>query len=356
LRTGANPTWAPPAPRVARGPVERRPTLALAGGGPLCSLHGLAAGLAEITVVAVSAHSDDATATAVAADLQVPLVAPASLADRADAIVVTAPLADRPAMAGVAASAGTRVLVEAPLAPTLAAADDLAARVHGRDVRYGENLLWAPAVRVALDAIARLGPITFLEARALRPRPPEEHLPDASSPGGALLDVGAHPIALVLVAAGEEAVEVRAELATTPGSALDDLGVAHLTFASGATARIEASWRTTEPVWDLQAASADGVVRLELYPEPLLEIDGEPVDLPSGARDEESPLTRLGYTDQLRALVGADVSSVATLDLGRRVLEVVCGAYRSAGRGSVAEALPFDGPRDLTPHELWRDG
>jgi predicted dehydrogenase len=335
-------------------PSAPRPTLALAGGGPLCTLHALAAAEAEVEVVALSAHPDDPAAKAVAADLHVPLVAPGALADAATAVVVTAPLADRVAMAGVAATGDARVLVEAPLAPTLADADALLVEVAGHDVRYGENLLWAPAVRAALAAIAGIGQITYLEARALRPRPPEEHLPDATPPGGALLEVGVHPLALVLAAVGEAVVEVRGELHALPGASLDEAGVAHLTMASGATARVEASWRTTELVWDLQAASADGVVRLELFPEPVLEVDGEPVALPAAPRGSpSSPLVELGYADQIRALVGAEASP-ATLDLGRRVLEVVCAAYRSAGRGGASEALPFEGPRGLTPHQLWR--
>jgi hypothetical protein len=97
-------------------------------------------------------------------------------------------------------------------------------------------------------------------------------------------------------------------------------------------------------------------VRLELFPEPLLEVDGEPAELPAAARGEApSPLVQLGYTDQLRALL-EDPGGPATIDLGRRVLEVICAAYRSAGRGGAAETLPFEGDRDLTPHQLWRGG
>jgi hypothetical protein len=38
---------------------------------------------------------------------------------------------------------------------------------------------------------------------------------------------------------------------------------------------------------------------------------------------------------------------------GRDVLELVCAAYTSAGRDGEPIALPFDGPRDRTPLELW---
>jgi len=39
---------------------------------------------------------------------------------------------------------------------------------------------------------------------------------------------------------------------------------------------------------------------------------------------------------------------------GRKVLDIVCAAYASAGRGGAPEAVPFTGPRDRTPLQLWR--
>ena len=39
---------------------------------------------------------------------------------------------------------------------------------------------------------------------------------------------------------------------------------------------------------------------------------------------------------------------------GRHVLEVVCAAYTSAGQAGAPIALPFAGPRDRTPLQLWR--
>jgi hypothetical protein len=41
---------------------------------------------------------------------------------------------------------------------------------------------------------------------------------------------------------------------------------------------------------------------------------------------------------------------------GREVLDVVCAAYASAGRGSVLVSVPFAGSRSRTPLELWRGG
>ena len=46
-------------------------------------------------------------------------------------------------------------------------------------------------------------------------------------------------------------------------------------------------------------------------------------------------------------------SAISDVHLGRQILEIVCAASLSAASGTEA-ALPYAGPRDLTPIELWR--
>ena len=44
--------------------------------------------------------------------------------------------------------------------------------------------------------------------------------------------------------------------------------------------------------------------------------------------------------------------AISRYAFGRLVLEVVYAAYEAAATGARAP-LPYDGPRDLTPHEIW---
>jgi predicted dehydrogenase len=176
-----------------------------------------------------------------------------------------------------------------------------------------------------------------------------------------LFDLGVHPLAVVLLAAGPAAVvEVRARLEGAGDIEVDEHAEVELRFDSGLGARVETSWRAPSPVWDLQAASATGVVRAELIPAVTLEHDGEPVELgptPEGVIPE---LATFGYLRQLEVAVevahGRAQRRTTAIDaaFGRRVLDVVCAAYASARRGGAAEAVPFDGPRDRTPLQLWR--
>jgi hypothetical protein len=112
-------------------------------------------------------------------------------------------------------------------------------------------------------------------------------------------------------------------------------------------------------VWDAQAASATSAVRVELVPDPSVELNGSPLRVPrppTGLPTEQ--LHHLGYLDQMGALA-ADAAARRQPrvgpDLGRMLLDIVCAAYASARTGE-PEAVPFTGPRHRTPHELWTGG
>ena len=64
----------------------------------------------------------------------------------------------------------------------------------------------------------------------------------------------------------------------------------------------------------------------------------------------------LGYVAQLQDFAN-DIARGQTpfmdVQFGRLILDIVCAAYWSAGHGSVDEAVPFTGPRDKTPLQLW---
>ena len=131
-----------------------------------------------------------------------------------------------------------------------------------------------------------------------------------------------------------------------------------LTFAQGSKATVVSSWRGGEvPEWSAQAASATGVVRAELLPTPLLERNGDAVALPPPTASVPQ-LEQYGYVGQLEAFVAAFASGGRPLmdaRFGHDVLDIVCAAYSSAAADGAEVAVPFMGPRDRTPLQLWRD-
>jgi len=258
---------------------------------------------------------------------------------------------------------GHTVLVEKPLCRTLDEADRIVQAVqhHGGRLLYGENLAAAPVVQRMVGLAGRVGRPTHLEVRSLQGLPTWGAFTSDEWGGGALFDLGVHPLAVAMLlanAAGEGRVTaVAARLRGGEGHGSDEHADVTLHFASGFTARVESSWQHgPEPLWDAQLAGDAGVVRAELMPTVSLEFNGDEVALPAASTTPPA-LVDLGYVGQLQTLVrdsGAAIEPAMSAAFGREVLQVVMAAYASAGAGSEVVALPFTGPRDLTPLQLWR--
>ena len=163
-----------------------------------------------------------------------------------------------------ALAAGKHVLVEKPLANTLAEAEAMAAaaraaRDNGVQSMVGFNYRRVPALALARELIAegRLGTVRHVRAAYL-----QDWLVDPDSPmtwrlnketagSGALGDIASHAIDQVLFLLGEQVTEVAGRLhtftPTRPGRdgpeqvTVDDAAWVTLTLASGAIASVEVS-------------------------------------------------------------------------------------------------------------------
>lgn len=337
-------------------------TIALAGAGMIASVHSLAAHLSpDLEVVAVASRTE-ASAQALAAQARARAVRPADLPAGADVVVVCTPPADHVATAMAALQAGASVVVEKPLATTLDDADRLveAAAATGGRVGYAENLAFAPVFAAARRHAATMGPIHHLDTHVLQERPTWGGFLRADWGGGVLFDLGAHPIALVLLLAGPaRPVSVSCRLHGADDIEVDEHAELTLSFDSGLHASITTSWRSPAAVWDLQTASADGTLRIELLPDLELEVSGDPVALPALDPGLPAPqIAQFGYLDQLESFA-ADFAAGREPEMsaafGRDVLDIVCAASVSARHHGRMEPLPFSGPRDRTPQQLWRD-
>ncbi|HEX6418179.1 MAG TPA: Gfo/Idh/MocA family oxidoreductase [Acidimicrobiales bacterium] len=334
-------------------------SLAFAGAGWITAVHGMAAAATPgVEVVRVASRSPGAAArrTAQTGGASCPYE---DLPGGADVVVVATPPALHRREAERAVGGGAFALVETPLAATLADADAIVALAERGPVAYGENLAHSPAVADAVQACRRIGDLTHLEVGFVQGRPDRDaDRLHGGWGGGALFDLGVHALAVaLLMAAPARVASVEAEVLAGEGLDVDDETTVTLAFDSGLRARVRASWRAAAPFWDAQAASATSAVRLELVPEPGVELNGVPLRLPEAPPDlPTDQLHHLGYLAQLAA-VAADAEARRAPRvgpaLGRLLLEVVCAAYVSAHTGQ-PEAVPFTGPRDRTPHELWR--
>jgi predicted dehydrogenase len=329
--------------------------LAFAGAGTISVVHAMAAAAVEAEIVAVASRTNE-RATERAAQVGAQVVAFEDLPAGADAVVVCTPPDRHTADTLQALRAGAVVLVEKPLATTLAEADAIVDA--GGQVIYAENLAFSPLVVATNELVRGIGAPNFIEIRQLSPRPSWGEFLDPARGGGVLFDLGSHAVALALLLAGADApVSVEATMSRSADIEVDDAAEVFITFASGMRARIETNWTNPHAVWDIQVSSDSGVVRTELMPQPGIEHNGEPVALPALTGNVDPHLEHYGYIDQmltLRDVVGGAPSPIDAR-FGRRVLDVLSAAYAAASKPDSSVSLPFAGPRNRTPHQLWSD-
>lgn len=344
--------------------------VALCGAGLIAGAHGTVARHLGLPVAAVASRSA-ARAVEVATVFGARSVAYDDLPAGADIVVVATPPQRHAADAVRSLTSGAAVLLEKPLCTTLQQADQLvdAVAAHGGRLLYAENLAYAPIVQRLLTMVPTLGPLTHLEARALQGLPEWGDFTSDEWGGGALFDLGVHPLAIVLLVANiaghGRPNRVSATLRGGEGHGSDEHADVHLHYDSGLTAHVVSSWQAgpaakmPDQLWDVQVAGERGVVRAELIPSYTLEHNGIEVHLGSGGTAEPDTLTwltRMGYVGQMQALIAdtdAGREPVMSAAFGREVLQVVMAAYTSAGQNGSEVALPFAGPRDLTPLQLW---
>jgi predicted dehydrogenase len=341
---------------VAKAPPV---SLAFAGAGWIAAVHGYAVEQLDGVRITKVASRDPARAAELARTVKADAVTYAELPAGADGVVVCTPPAQHAEQALAAMAAGAGVLLEKPLCTTLADADRLVDAAASAPLAYAENLVHAPIVRLALAQAADLDGIDRIEVRALQGRPSWGSFLTESWGGGVLFDLGPHPIAVaLLMAAPARPVEVRADLQGADDHPVDEHAEVDVRLDTGGVLRIVASWSHGDPpAWDAQASAPGGVVRLELLPQLLLERNGVEVLLPGAPKGVPPRLFDLGYLGQM-ASFRDDLRDHRRPGLGaafgRSVLDLTFGAYASAAEGGAWIPLPFEGPRDVTPLDLWR--
>jgi len=195
--------------------------------------------------LAAAVDIDAAKAEAAAAEFGCPALSdPSQLAGLADAAIVAVPTTLHAAVGGALMEAGLDVLIEKPIASTLAEAEQLVATAsaHNRVLQVGQLERFNPAV-LALAKVVHL-PL-FFEVHRLSIFAPRSLDVDV------VLDLMIHDIDIVLSLTGEEPSEVRAAGIRILSEKVDIANV-RLAFPGGCIANLTASRVSTEKVRKLR--------------------------------------------------------------------------------------------------------
>jgi predicted dehydrogenase len=262
--------------------------------------------------------------------------------DDVDAVTICTPNAFHAEMTIAAAQAGKHVLVEKPIACSLADADAMlaAAGDAGVVLMPAQNLRFNAPFVAARDAIARgdIGAITGVRA-AFGHGGPAAWAPDATwffdaelAGGGALIDLGIHLADLVRAVTGDDVVEVAGML--YGDGAVEDTGVAVLRFAGGAVGSMQSSWISKAGL-DIQLSifGTEGTLHLDggtpLTQRPAA---GKPheVEMPTDVPNLDAAFVEAVATGAPLPVSAAD---------GRAALANIAAGYRSARSGETVKVL-----------------
>jgi predicted dehydrogenase len=254
-----------------------------------------------------------------------------------DVVVVTTPNSTHHEVAIAAAAAGKHVLVDKPMAWTVADADAMIATAdaHGVVLMPFQNTRFAPAFVAARDAVAadRIGEVTGFRA-AFGHAGPQDWAPQAkwffdrsSAGGGCLMDLGVHVIDLVRATTMRDVVEVSAFVSGLAGDVESDAQLL-LRLDNDAIGSVHASWSSRPgPDHQLTLVGTEGTLHLDSRT-PLTLV------LLAGERERVALAEAFGSPlDELLAVVRGARKPTLTAADGRAAVAVVDAAYRSAAEG-----------------------
>jgi predicted dehydrogenase len=286
-----------------------------------------------------------------------------------DALIVTSYTSAHADHVELAAAAGKPVLLDKPIATTLADADRIVAAAERVPVMLAYLLRYLPAYRQVWDAVEQ-GAVGDLVSGIYSIRFPAGYIEDSPGAGtqgwyadpvkgggGGFLDHGVHFTDFFRWFFRSEPATVTAHIGTLtyPELGVEDYGIATYTLESGAIVTVESTWHAPDyfgPLASPDHASLSGTrgeIELHYQKSPQTEIQG--VDEPWTGRRYFDFVGEERYEACYRDLLIAFERAVRTGTTpvpdahdGRVALEMILAAYESHRTGQRI-AFPFKGDR-----------
>ena len=178
-----------------------------------------------------------------------------------EAVTIATPTESHLAVASELLDAGVHVLVEKPLAPTVAEAErlDAKARATGLTLGVGHIERHNPVVKFAKDAMEKgsFGRLVTIVTRRVSSYP--QRIKDV----GVVFDLGTHDIDAALHLAGQPVESVVAAGGSFSTREIEDHAGILLRFKGGATAFIEVNWLTPFKVRRISLTCSEAYVELD---------------------------------------------------------------------------------------------
>lgn len=235
-------------------------------------------------------------------------------------------------------AAGVHVLIEKPIAPTVAEAEQLiaAARAAGRKLMVGHVERFNPAVRTALAACEGESIVSVAVTR-VGPFPPR------MSDIGVVIDLAVHDIDIIRAVAKSEIVQVQSQLAYVRADR-EDTALLQFRTANDIIAQINTNWVTPFKARTVQIATKSKFITADLINRQVNEYFDYRADGSYGTRHLSVAITE-PLREQLLAFVTAiaeDRPVPVTGEDGLKNLEVALECLGQGAAGSPAGQAGLD--------------
>jgi predicted dehydrogenase len=164
-----------------------------------------------------------------------------------DVVVVATPPTTHHALVKAALLAGKHVMVEKPLATTVADASDLVAlaKARGLVLMPGHTFVYSPPVNKVRSLIEQgaVGDVYFVTSSRMNL--------GKYQPDGVICDLAPHDLSILLYLLGEPVVEVSATARSIFREGVPEVAFLSLRFASGVMANVQISWLAPRKVREM---------------------------------------------------------------------------------------------------------
>jgi 1,5-anhydro-D-fructose reductase (1,5-anhydro-D-mannitol-forming) len=260
-----------------------------------------------------------------------------------DAVIVNAPTNMHADVMVTAAQAGKHIFTEKVLALTVAEADRIAAAVKAAGVQFCISLpqRTRPGVLFAREAIDKgwLGQVTLLRTRIAHTGTIDRWLPPHflsldQCGGGALIDLGAHPMYCAEHLMGMPTTVTARFNHVVPGLEVEDNAVVALDYADGGLAVVEASFSSRNTPFTIEVHGTEGVLYYG-FPGAEIRINSSKIGGAVGGWLAPSPLPKplpSAMAQWVNAIRGGE-PPVFGLEAARNLTELMQAANMSAREG-----------------------
>lgn len=262
-----------------------------------------------------------------------------------DAVIVDAPTDRHEEVITAAANAGKHIFTEKVLAPTVQKAEQILKVIERNEVKLTVSLpRLNDGYTLAIQDILKqglLGQITYVRVRlshngAIAGWLPEHFYNLQQCAGGALIDLGCHPMYLTRLFLDQEITGVSANFGYITGKEVEDNAVVSLYTASGAIGVVEAGFVNSHSPFSIEVHGTEGTLMYGT-PDEKLRIRSNRAQLGEAWHERLTGSNRESAFEQWVQHIQKDTQADENVSIALELTRLMEAANRSAKEGRVVQ-------------------